>query len=66
MMFWTLLKVQTLSYFKHNLRRKLKSEYLELPDNNLIELMLRDIGLEYIPKLDICVQKYYMRQDRGL
>jgi hypothetical protein len=35
-------------------------------DNELIELVLRYVGLEYIPKHYIRVQKYYMRQPRGL
>jgi hypothetical protein len=52
-MFWTLLKDQALSYFEHHL-------------NELNELVLRDVGLEYIPKHAIRVQKYYMRQSRGL
>jgi hypothetical protein len=38
----------------------------EVPDNELIELVLSDEGLEYIPKRDIRMQKYYMRQPRGL
>jgi hypothetical protein len=42
--------------------RRLKAEYSEIPDNELIELVLRDISLEYIPKPTICIQKYYMRQ----
>jgi hypothetical protein len=61
-MFRTLLKGQALSYFEHHLMRRLESEYLEIPDNELIELMLRDVGLEYIPKLTVCVQKYFMRR----
>jgi hypothetical protein len=64
-MFWTLLKVQALSYFEHHLMRRLEAEYSEVPDNELIELVLRDVGLEYIPKCAICVQKYYMRKSRG-
>jgi hypothetical protein len=44
----------------------LEAEDSELPDNELIELVLRDVGLEYIPKQAIHVQKYYMRQSRGL
>jgi hypothetical protein len=44
--------------------RRLEAEDSDVPDNELIELVLRDVGLEYIPKRDICVQKYYMR--RGL
>jgi hypothetical protein len=63
-MFWNLLKVQALSYFEHHLMRRLEAEDSDVPDNELIELVLRDVGLEYIPKRTICVQKYNMR--RGL
>jgi hypothetical protein len=42
----------------------LEAEDSHVPDNELIELVLRDVGLEYIPKRAIRVQKYYMR--RGL
>jgi hypothetical protein len=63
-MFRTFLKGQAFSYFEHHLMRRLEAEDSEVPDNELIELVLRDIGLEYIPKRSICVQKYYMR--RGL
>jgi hypothetical protein len=47
-MFWTLLKDQGKSYFEYHLRRKLEAEDSEIPDNELIEIVLRDIGLEYI------------------
>jgi hypothetical protein len=60
-MFRTLFKVQALSYFKHHLRRRVEAEDSELLDNELIELVLKDVGLEYIPKRVIHVQKYYMR-----
>ena len=60
----TLLKGQALSYFEHHLRKRLDAEDSELPDNDLLELVIRDVGLEYIPKSAIRVQKYYMR--RGL
>jgi hypothetical protein len=63
-MFRTLLKGQALSYFEHHLMRRLEAEDSEVPDNELIELVLRDVGLEYIPKCAIRVQKYFMR--RGL
>jgi hypothetical protein len=63
-MFRTLLKGQASSYFEYHLMRRLKAEDSEVPDNELIELVLRDVGLEYIPKRAIRVQKYYMR--RGL
>jgi hypothetical protein len=46
--------------------RRLEAEDSDVPDNELIELVLRDVGLEYIPKRAIHVQKYYMRQPRGL
>jgi hypothetical protein len=65
-MFWTLLKGQSLSYFEHHHMRRLEAEDSEVPDNELIELVLRDVGLEYIPKRAICMQKYYMRLPRGL
>jgi hypothetical protein len=65
-MFRTLLKGQALSYFEHHLMRRLEAEDSDVPGNELIELVLRDVGLEYIPKCAIRVQKYYMRQPRGL
>jgi hypothetical protein len=46
--------------------RRIEAEDSDVPDNELIELVLRDVGLEYIPKRAIRVQKYYMRQSRGL
>jgi hypothetical protein len=45
-MIWTLLKSQALSYFEHHLMRRLEAEDSEVPDNELIELVLRDVGLE--------------------
>jgi hypothetical protein len=60
-MFRTLLKTQTLSYFEHHLMRRLEAEDSDVPDNELIELVLRDVSLEYIPKRAIFMQKYYMR-----
>jgi hypothetical protein len=65
-MSWTLLKGQALSYFEHHLMRRLEAEDSDVPDNQLIELVLRDVGLEYIPKRTLHVQKYHMRQPRGL
>jgi hypothetical protein len=49
-MFWTLLKGQALSYFEHHLMRRLEIEDSDVPDNELIELVLRNVGLEYILK----------------
>jgi hypothetical protein len=65
-MFRTLLKGQALSYFEHHLRRRLEAEESDVPENELIELVLRDVALEYIPKRSIIVQKYYMSQSSGL
>jgi hypothetical protein len=59
------LKGQALSYFEHHLMRRLEAEDSEVPENELIELVLRDVGLEYIPKRAVRVQKYYMRKARG-
>jgi hypothetical protein len=64
-MFWTLLKGQVLSHFEHHLMRRLEVEDSDVPDNELIELVLRHLGLEYNLKRAIHVQKYYMRQ-KGL
>jgi hypothetical protein len=61
-MFRTLLKGQALSYFEHHLMRRLEAEDSDVPDNELIELVLRDVGLEYIPEHAIRMQKYYMMQ----
>jgi hypothetical protein len=45
-MFRTLLKVQALSYFEHHLMKRLEAEDSDVPENELIELVLRDVGLE--------------------
>jgi hypothetical protein len=47
------------------LRRRVEAEYVGLPGNDFIELVLRDIGLEYILKRAIHVQNYCMRQPMG-
>jgi hypothetical protein len=46
--------------------KRLEAEDSEVPDNELIELVLRDVDFEYIPKHAIYVQKYDMRQMRDL
>jgi hypothetical protein len=63
-MIHNLLKGQALSHFEHHFSRRLEAEDSEPPDNELIELVLRDVGLEYIPKCCIYMQEYHMR--RGL
>jgi hypothetical protein len=57
-MFQTLLKGQALSYFEHHLMRRLETEDSDIPDNELIELVLTDLGLYYIQKHAIYMQKY--------
>jgi hypothetical protein len=44
-MFRTLLDGQGLSYFEYHLMRRLEAEDSDVPDNELIELVLRDVGL---------------------
>jgi hypothetical protein len=68
-MFRTLLKGQALSYFEHHLMRGLevRGRRLRCPWQWTHRTsVLRDVGLEYIPKRAIRVQKYDMRQPRGL
>jgi hypothetical protein len=57
-----------LYYFEHHLRKIVEVEDSKVPYNDIIDLVLRElyIGLEYIPKSAICMQKYYMMQPRGL
>jgi hypothetical protein len=52
----------TLSQFEHHLRKHLEAEDIELPDHDLLELVIRDVGLEYIFRRAIRVQKYYLRR----
>jgi hypothetical protein len=44
----TLLKGQAMFHFEHDLMRRLEAEDSDVPDNKLIELVLGDVGLEYI------------------
>jgi hypothetical protein len=46
--------------------RRLEAEGSDVPENELIELVLRNVGLEYIPKRSMHMQKYHMMQTRGL
>jgi hypothetical protein len=45
-MFRTLLKVQTLYYFDLHLRKRMEAEDSDVPDNDLRELVLRDVVLK--------------------
>jgi hypothetical protein len=44
----------------------LEAKDSELLDNEHIELVLRNVGLEYIPKRAIHVKKYYKKQQSCL
>jgi hypothetical protein len=58
----TLLKGQALSNFEHPLRKRVETEDSEVPNNDIIEMALRDYGVEYIPKRTIRLQKYYLKR----
>jgi hypothetical protein len=49
-MFQTLWKVQALTYFEHHLKKRSEAEDSKLPESELIQLVIRNIGSEYIPK----------------
>jgi hypothetical protein len=61
-MFRTLSKGQAKPCLILNIMRRLEAEDSDVPDNELIELVLRDIGLEYNPKCTIHMQHCYMSQ----
>jgi hypothetical protein len=65
--FWTLLKEQALSYFEHNLMRRLEAEESELPNHDIKELVIRRLylGFEYISKGTNFSQENNVRQSRG-
>jgi hypothetical protein len=48
------------------LRKRVEAEDPDVPDNELIKLVLRDVGLDYFTKCAICMKKYLMKQPRGL
>jgi hypothetical protein len=56
-MFRTLLKGQAMPYFEHQLRKRVEAEDSDVPDNDIIKLVLRDVGLEYIPNRDIRMER---------
>jgi hypothetical protein len=44
-------------------RKRVEAEDSKVPDNELIELVLRDVGLEFIPKRAIRVQSILRGRD---
>jgi hypothetical protein len=61
-MLCTLLKGRALAQFDYHLGKRLCAEDIELPDHEMLELVIRDLGLDYISRHAIRVQKYYMRR----
>jgi hypothetical protein len=53
-MFHTLLKGQSLSYFEHHLMTRLETEDSDVPDNEIIELVLRDKGNKFLSASYMC------------
>jgi hypothetical protein len=45
-----LFKVPELLFLEHHLRKRLDAGVAELPENDLLELEIKDIGLEYMSR----------------
>jgi hypothetical protein len=59
----TLLKGRDPSQFEHHSRKRLGAEDMELSDHDLLELVIKDVGLEHIISRSVIRgQKYYMRR----
>jgi hypothetical protein len=58
----TMLKGRALSLFEYHLSKRCGGEDIETTDQELLELVIRDLGLDYISRRAIRVQKYYMRR----
>ena len=58
----TLLKGRTLGKFEYQQCKSLNAEDIEIPDHELLEIVLIDLGLDYISRCTIRVQRYYMRR----
>jgi hypothetical protein len=51
-----------LAQFDYHLNKQVHAEDIGLPDHELLELVIRDLVLDYISRHAIRVQKYYMRR----
>jgi transposase InsO family protein len=58
----TLLKGRALSLFEYHLSKRCGTEEEGVSDHEVLELVIRDLGLDYISRRAIRVQKYYMRR----
>jgi hypothetical protein len=61
-MLCTMLKGRALSLFEYHLAKRCGGEDIETTDQELLDLVIRDLGLDYIYRRAIRVQKYYMRR----
>ena len=61
-MLCNMLKGHSLSLFEYHLSKRCGGEDIEVTDHELLELVIRDLGLDYISRRAIRVQKYYMRR----
>jgi hypothetical protein len=58
----TLLKGRALAQFDYHLSKRVCAEDIEIPDRELLGLVIRDLGLDYISRRAIRMQWYYMRR----
>jgi hypothetical protein len=57
----TMLKRRELSLFEYHHSKQCDGEDIEVSDHDLLELVIRDVGLDCISRRAIMVQKYYRR-----
>jgi hypothetical protein len=58
----TMLKGRALSLFEYHLSKQCGGEDIAASDHDLLEQVVRNVGLDYISRCPIRVQKYYMRR----
>jgi hypothetical protein len=59
-MLCTMMKGCALSLFEYHLSKRCGCGDIETTDHELFELVIRDLGLDYISRCAIRVQKYFM------
>ena len=58
----TSLKKRALTQFDYHLGRRLTDEDSEIPDHEQLEIVIRNLGLDYISRRVLRVQRYFMRR----
>jgi hypothetical protein len=61
-MLCTILKGRALYLFYYHLSKRCIGEDIETTDQELLELVIRGVGLDYISRRAIRLQKHYMRR----